>query len=226
MDQKEILDFLRKNTQLLEDGNFDELYKKASFTPGLKISALTTFLLEADIEPLDYLTSVPNYYMKRVKSITMTIIPDNVTSIGNDTFYGCTGLTSVTIGNSVTSIGGSAFENCINLTSVTIGNSVTSIGNDAFSNCSSLTSVEIPDGVTSISEGTFYDCTGLTGVIIPESVTIIDNFAFELCVGLKDIYYKGTKEQWNAIIKNAYWDDKTGKYTVHCADGDIKDIRR
>ena len=226
MDQKEILDFLRKNTQLLEKGNFDELYKKASFTPGLKISALTTFLLEADIEPLDYLTSVPNYYMKRVKSITMTIIPDNVTSIGNDAFYGCTGLTSVTVGNSVESIGGSAFESCISLTSVTIPNSVTFIGEDAFSNCIGLTSVTIGNGVTSIGDSAFYDCAGLTSVIIPESVEVIGNFAFELCVSLKDIYYKGTKMQWNEIKKGHYWDDKADKYTVHCTDGVIKDIRR
>ena len=222
MDQKEILDFLRKNTQLLEEGNFDELYERAHFTPGLKISALTTFLLEADIEPLDYLTSVPNYYMKEVKSITVTIIPDNVTSIGKKAFYGCTGLTSVTIGNSVTRIGGSAFENCISLASITIPNSVTFIGEDAFSNCISLTSITIPEGVTFISESTFYGCTGLTSVVIPGSVMVIGNFAFELCEGLKDIYYKGTKEEWNAINKIGYWDDGTGKYTVHCTDGDIK----
>ena len=222
MDQKEILDFLRKNTQLLEEGNFDELYERVYFTPGLKTSALTAFLLEADIEPLDYLTSVPNHYMKGIKSITMTIIPDNVTSIGKYAFYNCTGLTSVTIGNSVTSIGGSAFENCISLTSVTIPDSVTSIGDCAFENCSSLTSAVIGNGVTSISESTFFDCTELTSVTIPESVTVIGSSAFGRCVGLKDIYYKGTKEQWHAIKKVSYWDDRTGKYTIHCADGDIE----
>lgn len=226
MDQKEILDFLRKNTQLLEDGNFDELYERAHFTPGLKISALTTFLLEADIEPLDYLTSVPNYYMKRVKSITMTIIPGNVTSIGNDAFYGCIGLTSVIIGNSVTSIGGSAFESCISLTSVTIPDNVAFIGEDAFSNCRGLASVTIGNSVKSIGDSAFYDCARLTSVIIPEGVAVIGNFAFELCVDLKDIYYKGSKAQWNEIRKGHYWDDKADKYTIHCIDGDIKDIRR
>ena len=38
-------------------------------------------------------------------------IPDSVTSIDDDAFYGCSSLTSVTIGNSVTSIGGGRSTN-------------------------------------------------------------------------------------------------------------------
>ena len=69
------------------------------------------------------------------------IIPNDVTSIGNYAFSGCSGLTSVTIGNSVTSIGDGAFGGCRGLTSVTIPNDVTSIGVWAFYNCSDLVSV-------------------------------------------------------------------------------------
>ena len=69
------------------------------------------------------------------------VIPNSVTSIGNDAFRDCYGLTSVTIPNSVISIGNSAFRDCSGLTSVNIGNSVTSIGECAFQDCSGLTSV-------------------------------------------------------------------------------------
>ncbi len=109
-----------------------------------------------------------------------TVIPNNVTSIGSEAFYGCSGLTSVTIPNSVTSIGGGAFYGCSGLTSVTIPNSVTSIGNSAFSYCSGLTSIIIPNSVTSIGNYAFSGCSGLKDVYCyAENVPSTDSHAFD-----------------------------------------------
>ena len=88
-------------------------------------------------------------------------VPNNVTSIGEYAFDGCSGLTSVTIPGSVTSIGPDAFLACYALTNVTIGDSVTSIEDYAFSACTNLTSVTIPDSVTSLDQDAFYGCSGL-----------------------------------------------------------------
>ena len=49
-------------------------------------------------------------------SATELVVPNGVTSIGYDAFYGCSGLTSITIPNSVTSISFEAFKGCSNLT--------------------------------------------------------------------------------------------------------------
>lgn len=46
----------------------------------------------------------------------------------------------------------------------------------------------------------FYGCSRLTGIEIPDSVTRIGNEAFYDCNALSDVYYKGTEEQWKAII--------------------------
>jgi hypothetical protein len=82
-------------------------------------------------------------------------------TIGKKVFYNC-GLTSVTIPNSVTSIEENAFYGCSDLTSVSIPNSVTSIGSQAFSWCQSLTSITIPESLKSIGEYAFYGCPATT----------------------------------------------------------------
>ena len=67
-----------------------------------------------------------------------TLIPNSVTSIRHDAFYG-SNLTSIEIPNSITKIGGYTFEDCVYLTSISIPNSITSIGQEAFHYCDVLT---------------------------------------------------------------------------------------
>ena len=117
-----------------------------------------------------------------------TIIPNSVTSIGYEAFYGCTGLTSIVIPNSVTEISYNAFRGCSGLTSIVISNSVTSIGYQAFALCTGLTSIVIPNSVTEIGETAFAGCSGLTSIVIPNSVTSIGYGAFYGCSGLTDVY--------------------------------------
>ena len=132
-------------------------------------------------------TSIGDDAFKYCSSLESITIPDSVTSIGNKAFYGCESLKSVTIGKSVTSIGFEAFRGCKSLTSITIPASVTSIGWSAFSWCTSLTSITIPDNVTSIGNYAFSGCTSLTSITIPASVTSIGGSAFKDCESLASI---------------------------------------
>ncbi len=136
------------------------------------------------------------YYCRQLKSI---IIPDSVTSIGKGAFFSCTSLTNINIPDSVTNIGAHTFFCCYNLASVKFPNSITSIADTSFWWCIRLTSVTIPNGITRIGAGAFNKCSSLESITIPLSVKNIDWGAFSECEALKNIYYDGTKEQWQQI---------------------------
>lgn len=130
---------------------------------------------------------------------TSFTIPSGVTRIADGAFEFCKSLKNITVPDGVLRIGNSAFERCENLMSITIPDSVTSIGDSVFLGCLSLTGITIPDGVMEIGYRTFYNCLGLTSVTIPNSVLIIDKEAFKNCIKLRDVYYIGSKTDWENV---------------------------
>jgi len=89
-------------------------------------------------------------------------------------------------GNNVTSIEDGCFSGCTNLTSINLPNSITSIGATAFAGCMSLTSINLPNSITAIYNGTFYN-SGLTSITIPENITSITGEAFDNCSSLRTV---------------------------------------
>ena len=149
-------------------------------------------------------TSINDYTFYGCGSLKNVNIPNSVTSIGSGVFSGCSSLTSITIPNSVTSIGSGVFSGCSSLTSITIPNSVTSIGDEVFSNCSSLESVTIPNSVTSIGYQAFGGCRSLTSIEIPNSVTSIGNYTFKDCSILENITSFIPADKLFAIDSNVF----------------------
>ena len=131
--------------------------------------------------------------------LTSVIIPEGVTDIGDTAFLYCSKLTSVTLPSSLVNIGDRAFESCTNLKTISIPKSVTWIGSQAFAECSSLTSVTLPPNLTYVESHLFLRCSSLCNVIIPSSVTEISYCVFAEADNLKDVYYTGTKKQWNKV---------------------------
>jgi hypothetical protein len=90
-----------------------------------------------------------------------------------------TGCKNTTIPNSVTSIRDNAFWGCKGLTSINIPDSVTSIGNWAFSGCTGLTSINIPDSVTDIGDSIFDGCERLADIYCyAKKVPATNRYAF------------------------------------------------
>ena len=119
-------------------------------------------------------------------------LPNTVTSIEDQAFYGAAALKEITIPNSVTNIGAAAFRGCSGLTAIDIPNSVTTIGDSAFRQCSGITTLVIPSSVTSVAYAAFRDCTGLVSVTIPDSAPIGAS-VFTGCSIKEIIFAQGTK---------------------------------
>ena len=150
----------------------------------------------------DSVQHIPAYLCEQMTNLTSVTIPNSVTSIGNEAFWGCIGLTSVTIGNSVTSIGSYAFSRCRSLTSVTIPNGV--IGSNAFSGCKNVETVVFGSGVETIGASAFSGCQSIYEMTIyaTKVPTIQENTFAEVGTGATLRVPEGCAKKYKA---HPYW---------------------
>ena len=226
--------YIEQHIDLIEDGSWDEFFKKAPEGTG-------GVLYEAEIDFMSKMKHVPShcFYLSSLTNITIpdgvtsiihaafnystnlisVTIPDSVIDIGYNAFYHCSSLKSITIPDRVTNIHGYAFCECSSLTSVVIGNGVTSIDEYVFCDCTSLTSIEIPDSVTSIGIYAFHNCNSLKSITLPNSITTINEGAFNDLGSDVVIKFNGTKEQFKKIYNSEAFKDTY--FTVNCLDGTL-----
>jgi hypothetical protein len=99
---------------------------------------------------------------------TNVSIPDSVTSIEDEAFYGCVNLAGITIPGSITNIGVGAFNSCFSLTNISIPASVISIGDYAFIFCTNLTAIAVDAANPSYSSA--------DGVLFNKDQTVLMQF--------------------------------------------------
>ena len=143
-----------------------------------------------------------------------TIIPASVKNIGFNAFNGCTGLKTLNIPAGCNKeFGAWALDGCTGLESITVDENNTTY--DSRNNCNAIIltasntlirackNTVIPDDVVTIGSGAFDYCIDIESITIPKSVTYIGS-AFNGCSQLTDVYYAGTKAEWEAIVIENY----------------------
>ena len=132
---------------------------------------------------------------KLIAGCQNTIIPNTVTTIGEEAFSGCTELISLKISNSVKTIEDFAFFGCKKLTMIVFPDYLEKIGKRAFCWCNELKSLTLPPTLTEIGDEAFYCCSGLTNIDIPNTVTTIGSEAFYQCINLKSLTIPNSVER-------------------------------
>lgn len=174
-----------------------------------------------DVTLSNTITTIGGYAFLN-NSIKEIIIPDSVTHIGEGIFMGCNKIEkmilpfvgeSIDAGcsdfipftgykyycslgylfNSYVGYPGSLNENVPESLRKVIITKDTSIGDCAFANCKYLDVVSLPAVVTSIGGSSFYNCEGLT-----------------------NLYFGGTKSQWDNVSIAEGWNDGAENYYLHC----------
>ena len=144
------------------------------------------------------------------------VIPQTITSIPTEAFFGCSFSGNLQLHNGIITIGMGAFSGC-NFKGELIlpkdlqtlspkcfyGNdfsgelklpkNLANIGESAFAGNWRLTgTLEIPEDVANIGAGAFGSCRNLEKIIFSSSLESIGNYAFEDCFGINSIVCKGT----------------------------------
>lgn len=119
--------------------------------------------------------------------MTTIELPDGITSIGPNCFYGCSSLKSIKLPTGLTSMGYECFSGCSSLKSISLPVGLTSLKRECFNGCSSLTSIDLPDGLTSIEHDCFADCSSLKSIKLPAGLTSMGYECFYGCSSLTNI---------------------------------------
>lgn len=116
----------------------------------------------------------------------------------------------------------SPFWDYDSITHIYIADGITHIGAGLFANCSNIEEVRLPDSLTFIGTCAFENA-GISKIYLPNSIMGVEPDAFYGCSNLTDVYYNGTKSNWDSFWDGsgigadaAIFDAGLADATLHC----------
>lgn len=111
---RELKEFILTHEDEINSNDWDKIYNELDGTHKFSNGQLLDVMLEIELNPLNYLEKIPEYFAvdSDIKSFS---IPPNIVGIENFAFINCSHLTSIVAPSSVLNIGGGIFWECENL---------------------------------------------------------------------------------------------------------------
>ena len=140
----ELREFLQNNSTLVKTFKFKELYDAARqwfHTQYNFIDELTRMFMNANVNPLKFMTSVPAFYLNEAPDVETIQIPDNIKTVEMFGFDSCQDLTSVFLAEGVEKIMDYGFVDCAALEQIVLPKTLKSLGDECFAGCTKLTTL-------------------------------------------------------------------------------------
>lgn len=144
-----------------------------------------------------------------------SVIPSNTRTIAPYAFRNVARLTDVVVPEGVTYIGREAFYGCADIDSLTLPTRLAHIQDYTFQDCSSMRYLRMPDSLQTVGLRAFSNCSSLPTLTLASTLTSIDDYAFTNCSGLLEIYCNPTTPP---IITSSSFDGSSCPIYVPCAE--------
>lgn len=151
-------------------------------------------------EGLIYAGNVAYKYKGTPNTNLDLVLKDGATGIASGAFTNNAQLISITMPDTVSAIGSAAFINCVGLKEIKIPPRVSRIESSTFNGCKKLKKAIFPEGMEEIGNDAFNCCVKLKDIVLPKGLNKIGDNSFADCYSLANIYYTGTKGDWEKTV--------------------------
>ena len=161
------------------------------------------------------LQTIGDYAFYGCTSIEKIDLHDNITSIGENTFAGCSGVNELYVGRNYKKFNSAFLKDFVALEKLYVHPDCSSFFTDDYGAllsdktygysfsyyppCAPYETYAVPESVRFIYSNSFNGNKNIKKLYLPNGLTRVYDSAFADCTGITDIYYCGTKEEWNKI---------------------------
>lgn len=129
------------------------------------------------------------------------IVTEGTTTLPHHTFF-ASNLEQIILPNSLTSFGEECFRDSNNLKSITIPDSVTELPNNCFYANSALEEINFGTGITSIPSRAFYNLPSLKSLVFPANIIEINTSNFNYSNSVESVTFEGEDTEVKLVLFN------------------------